>query len=161
MSKVILISLFLLAAAAAYAQPHEQVPVYDFEGLHPLLQKQNDTTYFINFWATWCKPCVAELPAFEYLNVKYHDQKVKVLLVSLDFIKNYESRLLPFIKDKKIQSQVVLLNDPRSNEWIDRVSPQWSGAIPATLVYRNNQRMFYERSFTAGELEAEVQKFIK
>lgn len=161
MPKVILISLILLAAIAAHAQPHEEVPVYDFEGLQPLLQKQNDTTYVVNFWATWCKPCVAELPVFEDLNKKYKDKKVKVLLVSLDFIKNYNSRLLPFIKDQKIQSQVVLLNDPRSNEWIDRVSPQWSGAIPATLIYRNNQRMFYERSFTTPELEAEVQKFIK
>jgi thiol-disulfide isomerase/thioredoxin len=161
MPKVILITILLFAAIAAHAQPHKQVPVHDFEGLQPFLQKQNDTIYVINFWATWCKPCVEELPAFENLHVKYHDQKVKVLLVSLDFIKNYDSRLLPFIKDKKIQSQVVLLNDPRSNEWIDKVSPQWSGAIPATLVYRNNQRTFYERSFTASELEAEVQKFIK
>ncbi|MDD2631316.1 MAG: TlpA disulfide reductase family protein [Bacteroidales bacterium] len=161
MPKVILISIILLAAGAAHTQPYTQVPVYDFESLQPLLQKQNDTTYVINFWATWCKPCVAELPAFEELSSKYQSQKVKVLLVSLDFIKNYHTRLLPFINDNKIQPEVVLLNDPRSNQWIDRVSPQWSGAIPATLIYRNTQRMFYERSFTLEELEEEVQKFIK
>ena len=161
MPKVILISIILLTAGAAHTQPYTQVPVYDFESLQPLLQKQNDTTYVINFWATWCKPCVAELPVFEELSSKYQTQKVKVLLVSLDFIKNYHTRLLPFINDKKIQSEVVLLNDPRSNQWIDRVSPQWSGAIPATLIYRNNQRVFYERSFTLEQLEEEVQKFIK
>jgi thiol-disulfide isomerase/thioredoxin len=161
MPKIILTLTILLAASATHAQPHGQVPVYDFEGLQPLLQKQNDTTYVINFWATWCKPCVAELPVFEALNSKFQGQKVKVLLVSLDFIKNYHTRLLPFINDKKMHAEVVLLNDPRSNQWIDRVSPQWSGAIPATLIYRNNQRMFYERSFTDAELEAEVKKFIK
>ncbi|NCA85738.1 MAG: redoxin domain-containing protein [Clostridia bacterium] len=161
MPKIIFIAFMLILPIAAQAQPDAQVPVYDYEGLQPLLQKQNDTTYVVNFWATWCKPCVAELPAFEEMHSKYRNQKVKVLLVSLDFVKNYHSRLLPFIADKKIQSQVVMLNDPRSNEWIDKVSPQWSGAIPATLIYRNDQRKFYERSFTADELDTELLKFIK
>jgi thiol-disulfide isomerase/thioredoxin len=161
MPKPIFIAFMLILPSVARAQPDAQVPVYDYEGLQPLLQKQNDTTYVVNFWATWCKPCVAELPAFEEIHAKYQSQKVKVLLVSLDFMKNYHSRLLPFIAEKKIQSQVVLLNDPRSNEWIDKVSPQWSGAIPATLIYRNDHRIFYERSFTADELDAELRKFIK
>ncbi len=161
MPKIFFLVFMLFVSAGAHAQPKADVPVYNFEGLQPLLQKGNDTTYVVNFWATWCKPCVAELPAFEALNQKYRDEKVKVLLVSLDFIKNYQSHLLPFITDKNLQSQVVLLNDPRSHEWIDKVSPQWSGAIPATLIYRNDQRTFYERSFTLDQLEAEVQKFIK
>ena len=41
--------------------------------------------YLIDFWATWCKPCIKELPAFEELNARYQDKGLKVVLVSLDF----------------------------------------------------------------------------
>jgi thiol-disulfide isomerase/thioredoxin len=138
-----------------------QVPVMDFDGLEPYLHKENDTTYIINFWATWCAPCVKELPAFEELNEKYRNEKVKVLLVSLDFIKHYDTKLIPFIQERNIKSEVILLNDPRSYLWIDKVSPDWSGAIPATLIYRGNKRKFYEQSFTYESLEMELLKLIK
>lgn len=139
----------------------QTVPVYDFAGLEPILHQQNDTCYVVNFWATWCKPCVEELPAFEELQETFKNEKLKVLLVSLDFIKYYDTQLLPFIADRKLKSEVVLLNDPRSNTWIDKVSPDWSGAIPATIIYRGEMRQFYERSFTFEELESEVNAFLK
>jgi thiol-disulfide isomerase/thioredoxin len=154
-----IILIFLLSTGFMMAQ--KPVPVYDFDGFEPLLHQNNDTVYVLNFWATWCKPCVKELPAFEKLNEKFEDGKVKVLLVSLDFIKHYDSRLLPFITEHDLDSEVLLLNDPQSNRWIDKVSPEWSGAIPATLIYKDGMREFYERSFTYSELESEVQKFIK
>jgi thiol-disulfide isomerase/thioredoxin len=135
-----------------------QVPVVDFEEFEPYLHKENDTTYVINFWATWCVPCVKELPAFEELNEKYAKAKVKVLLVSLDFIKHYDTKLIPFIEERNIKSQVILLNDPRSNQWIDKVSPDWSGAIPATIIYKGNNRKFFEQSFSYETLEKELLK---
>lgn len=132
------------------------VKSYDFDKLEYFLNKKNDTTYVVNFWATWCVPCVEELPYFEKLNAEYKDKKVKVLLVSLDMPKMIESRLLPFIEEKKLQSDVVLLRDPDANSWIGKVSPDWSGAIPATIIYKNDERKFYEQSFTYEELEKEV-----
>jgi len=153
--------LFLLLISGAFANAQKPVPVYDFDGFEPFLHQQNDTTYVINFWATWCKPCVKELPAFEELNEKFKDQKVKVILVSLDFIKHYDTQLLPFIKDRQLKSKVMLLNDPKSNRWIDKVSPEWSGAIPATVIYKREMREFFERSFTFSELEVEVNQFLK
>ena len=101
-----------------------------------------------------------ELPAFEKLNKAYADEKVKVLLVSLDFIKHFDTKLIPFINERNIKSPVILLNDPRSNKWIDKVSDEWSGAIPATVIYRGKEREFYERSFTYEELESEMLKFL-
>ncbi len=135
-----------------------QVPEMNFSELEPLLHKSNDTTYVINFWATWCKPCVEELPAFEELNRKYSNRPVKVLLVSLDFVRNLESRVIPFIKNQNLKSEIVLLNDPKSNIWIDKVNPDWSGSIPATLIYNRNQRTFYERAFHFEELETELKR---
>lgn len=141
---------------------NNKVPAYSFAELQTLLTKNNDTTYVINFWATWCKPCVKELPAFEKLNAEYYKDKVKVILVSLDFPQNLETHLIPYIEKYKIQSQVILLDDSDANSWIPKVSEEWSGAIPATLIYKGDVNRFYERSFTYEELESELKvNFIK
>ncbi len=136
------------------------IPIYDFEELSLWLNKNNDTTYVVNFWATWCKPCIKELPAFEKLNSDYAPQKVKVLLVSLDFPDKLEGQVIPFIEKQNIKSDVVLLDDADANSWIPKVSPEWSGAIPATLIYKKGDRKFYERTFTFAELETELKTIL-
>ena len=139
----------------------EKVVSLNFEELEQqYLQKKNDSIYIINFWATWCKPCIKELPAFEKLASNYSDKKVKLLLVSLDFPDKLESQVIPFIERNNIQSEVVLLDDADANSWIPKVSPQWSGAIPATIIYKKDNRKFYEQSFTFEELEAELKTFL-
>ena len=130
--------------------------VYNFNALESQLHRDGDTTFVVNFWATWCAPCVKELPHFERLGSEFQKDNVKVLLVSLDFRKHIKSKLIPFILDRKLESEVVVLDDPDANEWIDRVSTSWSGAIPATLIYRGNRRSFFEQSFTYEELETAV-----
>ena len=135
------------------------IAVYDdFSKLEPIFHKQTDTTYVINFWATWCKPCVEELPYFEQLHEAFSGQKVKVILISLDFPKQLESKLLPFIEKHDLQPEVIALTDVRQNEWIDKVDPQWSGAIPVTVIYRGEQRRFFGEQFSGYE---ELQSIVK
>jgi len=128
------------------------VPVHTtFSSLEEIFKKQNDTTYVINFWATWCKPCVKELPYFEKLTETYQNDKVKVILVSLDFPKDLERKLVPFLEKWDLQAEVAVLIDSRQQEWIDKVDPSWGGAIPATLVYKSGERTFLEGSFESYE----------
>lgn len=134
--------------------------IYTYEELEPVLHKTGDKIYVVNFWATWCGPCVKELPYFEKLGQVYKDKDVEVLLVSLDFSKQYETKLIPFIKNNNIQSEVVALNDPDSNSWIPKVNKDWSGSIPATIIYTKDKRKFYEKSFTYDELKLEINQFI-
>ncbi len=136
----------------------KDIPQMDFAGLEPLLQKQNDTVYVINFWATWCKPCLEELPAFERINGEYKDRRVKVVLVSLDFPNRYEDHLIPFVEKEDIRSAVVHLTEVNANNWIDKVDPGWSGAIPATLIYKSGQREFYEQKLSYQELKTIVEQ---
>lgn len=136
------------------------VPVYKFDEFEPLLNKDDGTTYVVNFWATWCKPCIKELPYFETAAEKYADQNVKVLLVSLDFPRLLEKQVIPFIEEHNIKSPVVLLDDTGANEWIPKVNESWSGAIPATVIYKGSERKFYERSFTLEDLEKEINNFL-
>ena len=146
------IVLLLLLPFAALAQ---QVEVVKFSYLDSLMKNNSDTTYVINFWATWCRPCVQELPSFEALTAKAINKKVKVILVSMDFKSQLNLRLIPFVKEKRLKSRVVLLNEPDYNSWIDKVDKSWSGGIPATLVINNStkQHEFYEKEFTDEELD--------
>ncbi|MEM6800899.1 MAG: TlpA family protein disulfide reductase [Bacteroidota bacterium] len=169
-----LIPLFLftfLFAGFFHAQDSQQswpeasrhlanIPLYEkYADLAPLFQFDNDTTYVINFWATWCKPCIEELPYFEALQDKYHEQKLRVILVSLDFPRQLESQLLPFLEKQKLASTVLVLLDGKYNEWIDKLSPDWSGAIPASLIYRRKQKQFIPDAFDdLAELEDAVNK---
>jgi thiol-disulfide isomerase/thioredoxin len=151
----------VIAKVEAVKMEPIDLEVYDFEGLKEFLSTSNNKTYVVNFWATWCAPCVKELPYFEKLNVEYKNKAVEVILVSLDFPQKYETRLKPFIKENKLQSKVIALNDVDSNSWIPKVSKEWSGAIPATLIFNKEKRQFYEQSFNFEELEIEIKQFLK
>ncbi len=130
-----------------------RVSVMDFDTFAPRMTKTNDSIYVINFWATWCAPCVREIPVFEQLHAQYKDQKVKVLLVSLDFPDHLESRVIPFIREHQLKSEVILLDDPDANRWIPLVNESWTGAIPATIIYSREFRDFYQKEFKFEELE--------
>ncbi len=133
-------------------------PVYtSFDQLAPLFEQDNDTTYVINFWATWCKPCVEELPYFEKLATETANQPVKIVMVSLDFAKEVRGKLLDFVTNRPLDLPVIALVDGRYNDWIDRVDPQWGGAIPITVVYKGKKRIFKEDQFASyAELAALV-----
>lgn len=152
--------ILLLVLPLSLLSQNLVIQTVDFEGFEPWLNKSNDTTYVINFWATWCAPCVKELPDFEELNKKYKSKKFKMLLVSLDFMRMKESRLLPFIAQHKLKAQVLHLNEPDANLWIGIVNPTWSGAIPATLIYNRNNRVFHEGSYTFKDLDSIVKRII-
>lgn len=133
-----------------------------FDEIAYLFDHQNDTTYVINFWATWCSPCVAELPYFEKVNEVYKDEKVKVVLVSLDSKKHIDSKLRPFIQKEKLMSEILALTDPKYNDWIDKVSPDWDGAIPATIIYHGADYEFIGGEFEDfDELNSIVKSYIK
>ncbi|MBK6345435.1 MAG: redoxin domain-containing protein [Bacteroidales bacterium] len=153
MKSTIPVLLTLVFMSALSPLRSQDIRVMDFKGLEFLLNQRNDTTYVINFWATWCIPCVKELPAFQQLHDQYGNNNVHVILVSLDFKKDLETRLKPFIIKNKLTPEVILLYDPDGNAWIDKVSSDWSGALPATMIFNRNFRAFYEKSFIYEELQ--------
>lgn len=135
-------------------------PVFDYEGLEPLLNKGDDKTYIVNFWATWCKPCLEEMPYFQKTYEEQHANNVELILVSLDMPSMWKKRLVPYVVEKELKGDVVILDDPKMNEWIPKIAKEWGGGIPATLIYNKDKRAFYERGFTYEELNTELKKFI-
>ena len=132
----------------------------DKAGLEKLMLKETDTVFVVKFWATWCSPCVTEIGYFEEVHRLNQGNHLQVILVSLDFPNQAEKRVIPFLKEKEITAPVVLMTDLRYNEWIDQVDPTWSGAIPATLIYNKDQRIFLEQELTRDELFKHVKQIL-
>lgn len=162
--------LLCLLGLVSFSQPLDHgaiakapnVDIVDYEGLEDYLKQFKDETLVVNFWATWCMPCVKELPYFEQLTETYKEQDVRVVLVSLDFSNQIERRLRPFLEKHQLKSEVIVLDDPDANVWIRKVSPEWSGSIPATLIRSDGQEAFYEKSFRSfEELDQIIQPFLK
>ena len=139
----------------------DAIEVVDFEGMYSKIDLSVDKTYVINFWATWCAPCVKELPYFEEVNNQSKDRNIEVILVSLDFPSQIESKLQPYLKKNKIKSKVILLDDSKMNTWVPKVSEQWDGGIPATLIVNSHNYNFYPKPFKKDELFFELNKVLK
>ncbi len=137
-----------------------QITVYEkFDDFEKAVIKEDENVYVINFWATWCAPCIKELPYFEQLHKE--NKKVKVILVSLDSRKDLEKKLIPFVERKKITAEVLLLSDKDYNSWLSKIDKDWSGAIPATLLIQGKKHLFAEREFeNFTELNDYVNSFI-
>lgn len=153
----VVIGIIMLIPDFSSAQSVKSVK---FDELNQIIRSaEGSAVKVVNFWATWCKPCIEELPYFEKLQETYGGKDVQVLLVSLDFSADKASAY----KDKKnIQSEVVFLDETDHNRWIDKISPQWSGAIPATLIVdtRTGKEQFFERKFEEKELFSTIEKFV-
>jgi thiol-disulfide isomerase/thioredoxin len=158
--KTLFLALSLLVAAPSFAQ---QVAVIKFPELQKRLARPTDTTYVVNFWATWCAPCVKELPSFEQLRAANAGKKVKVLLVSMDYASQLDKKVKPFVKQRGLKSEVVLLNESDPNSFIDKVDAKWSGALPFTLIVNNKtkQRLTFEKELSQAELTAALLKVQK
>jgi thiol-disulfide isomerase/thioredoxin len=152
------LAAFLVAVATVGIIGTQRVPSVKIDTVNQRLAHRSDTIYVVNFWATWCGPCVAELPYFEQLDSVYRDKKVKVILVSTDFKKDIDTRLVPFVERKKLHSEVNFLDELYDNEWIPKVDSSWQGNIPATKIYsaKSGKSVFLPRETSYRELDSIV-----
>lgn len=137
------------------------VSTVTLQQLQAKTQIANDTLYIANFWATWCKPCVEEMPYFEAANQKFGTQKVKLIFVSLNAVKE-KAAVEKFAAKNKIAAEVVLLDAGNPNVWINQLEPEWTGSIPATLFYKNGKKvLFHEGELNQTQLDSIIQLKIK
>lgn len=133
------------------------IPKVDFSEIEKILSIKDDTLRVINFWATWCKPCVEELPILEQLSKENQDEAFSMYYISLDFPNQIETKLIPFLKENPLHGEVIVLDDPDANTWIDKVDSNWSGAIPATIINKGENHNFHEGKLNSYE---DIQKLI-
>ena len=151
-------SVFALLCLCTFTLATAQdVKIVKYDQLEQAIASSSNKLRVINFWATWCGPCIKELPHFEQANT---NKNVEVILVSLDFVQD-EAKVKKFVAKKNLQSQVMLLNEKDYDSYMGKVDDSWSGAIPATLfVTSSGKRHFYEKPFTGEELEKAINQFM-
>ncbi len=139
-----------------------KVTVVNFEQLQTYAEhKTNDTLYVVNFWATWCDPCVKELPSFQEIQKKYSGKKMKMILVSMNSAKEL-TKVQDYTDNHKLGPMVVLLSGSDPNVWINKVDSSWSGAIPATVMYKSGKKVYFrEGDFTSESLDKAIKSKIK
>jgi thiol-disulfide isomerase/thioredoxin len=152
-----MVRLFIILSATFLSGvcPGQQAQIIKLIDLEKIMESRAEKIQIINFWATWCGPCVKELPLFEKLAAERRPDVV-VTLVSLDLdLDPNPEKVYRFITRKNIQSQVLLLDAPDPNSWINRVDKAWSGALPATLIINQTtgKRKFIGKELREGDLE--------
>jgi len=157
-----LLSIAFLIALAMNLQAQSLTKI-DKRGLEKLVNRGGDTVYVINFWATWCKPCVAELPSFDSLATGFQNRPVRVVLVSNDFEDEIDTKLKPFLARKRLKPEVMVLTETNANVWLPIVDKDWSGAIPVTLLYqgKSKRRIFIGTETRFAELKMETEKLLR
>lgn len=155
MKRILFLCSLFLVAQASFAQP----AIYNADRLMQRVSNP-DTLYVVNFWATWCGPCVAELPEFNKLQAMYAGKPVKIILASLDFKEAYPRKLEAFANRKKLQQEIVWFNETDANKFIPKIDNRWQGSIPATLLIagKNEYKNFFEGSITAKQLSTLIDK---
>lgn len=138
----------------------QEAKTVQLAGLLNIMNAPSDKIKVINFWATWCAPCVKELPLFEKLNAERKDVKVTLVSMDLDLDPNPE-KVYKFMTRKGIKSEVIILKEPDPNSWINKVEKEWSGALPATIIIhpKTGQRKFVEKELHEGDLEQLIDSF--
>lgn len=143
--------IFLIATITLHAQTAELIKIED---LQKIVEGKSDKIQVLNFWATWCAPCIKELPLFEEMNTNRSDVEISLVSIDLDLDPNPD-KVHRFVSRKKLKSNVYILDERDPNSWINKIDESWSGAIPATLVVNlaNGKRRFVERELKEGDLE--------
>ncbi|HKB45130.1 MAG TPA: TlpA disulfide reductase family protein [Chitinophagaceae bacterium] len=150
---LIIICLGLLTIAVA-GQEVKKIKITDLEKTI----KESKTPLIVNFWATFCKPCVEEIPYFQEAIKKYKKDSVRLLLVSLDLQDFYPVKIKSFAMKRKFTAPILWLDEYNADYFCPKVDSAWSGAIPASLFVNNRTgyRKFFEEQLSKEKLEKEI-----
>lgn len=137
----LVVLLLCFSACKTSIDHNERIEILgSFDKLEELMDRHQDKTLVVNFWATTCPPCLKEMPLLNGLDQSSED--IKVLLVSMDESRHLASRVEPYVRKHDIKPEVVILGDENYSAWLDRVDSSWYGALPATLMLKEGQRNF-------------------
>jgi len=132
--------------------------IINWEEMEKILSDSTDSTTVMIFWASWCKPCIRELPVFEKIRKAKSGKAIRFIYVSLDFATEKTERLDPFVRNNLQGAKVLLLDEPNYNKWLSKVAKGWGGSIPMTLVFNNytKKRLFAESEITEEKLRSMI-----
>lgn len=158
MRKIFLVSLAMTIAAIGVGQEVKKMKIGDVEEYI----KKSDHPLVVSFWATWCGPCVEEIPWLQESVEKHKSEGVELVLVSLDFGTYFPKKITDFIKQKKFKATFFWLDETNADIFCPRIDPKWDGSIPVTLLVNNKTgyRKFFNRQMTDRQVEPEISQLV-
>ncbi|MFM9910344.1 MAG: redoxin domain-containing protein, partial [Chitinophagaceae bacterium] len=125
--------------------------------------KSSDHPIIISFWATWCTPCIHEIPWLLEAVDKQKDKKVEYILVSLDFKEAYPEKINSFAQKNKFNATLFWLDETNADYFCPMIDEKWSGGIPANLFVNNKTglRKFIGRQLTERQVTVEMELLLK
>jgi thiol-disulfide isomerase/thioredoxin len=114
-----------------------EVKILNVGDLSQLINSEEEHPLLINVWATWCVPCREEFPDLVKISENYSN-KVRVVGISVDDSEVLDSKVIPFLKNQKAKFENYLLKVTEPEDFINLLNKKWSGAIPATFIYKKN-----------------------
>lgn len=155
--------LFLVygaVAAAALAQTARLAPL-DEAAFQKLAASHKGSVVLLDFWATWCEPCRAELPQLVALEGRYRARGFKLIAISCDEPEQ-EAGALEFLKKQRAPLPAYIKRAKDDDKFINSIDPKWSGELPALFLYdregRKVKSFFGETDMAA--LEATLKKLL-
>ena len=159
MKKIFIIAVSLFFIRTGYTQEIKKVKIGELEKIIA----ETKTPLIVNFWATWCKPCIEEMPYFmeEYNNHK--KDSLQLLLVSFDFKDEFQVKITQFVEKRKVTAPVVWLDETNADIFCPKIDSAWNGAIPASLFInpKTGYRKFYQDQVTHTQLRKEIMAILK
>lgn len=162
MTRKIRYSFFLFfLMVLGFSMAAQEIPKWKLSDLQTAIEKSERPTIF-NFWATFCRPCIAEIPYFQELVKKYDSAGVQLILVSLDLSEAYPAQIKKFAGKRKFTAPIKFLDETNADLFCPAVDKNWSGAIPASLFINNKTgyRKFFEAELSREKLERELRMLI-
>lgn len=163
MKKIAIVIVLLVLVSGLAAQELTAVKMTDLE----TRIREAKAPLVINFWATWCRPCVEEIPYF-LDEIKKHNTRtgadtVQLWLVSLDMKESYPDIIRQFVSRRGWQGSFLWLNETNADYFCPRIDSSWSGAIPATLFINpaTGYRLFREEQISRQELGELLKQLVR
>src|SRR4029079_5360911 len=125
-----------LAAAPVTAHP------VNANGLKALRKNDSGKFRLVNFWATWCAPCIAEFPEFVTINRMYRHRDFELVTVSVNR-PDEEKSVLAFLKKQQASNTNLLFASPERDQLINAFDPDWPGVVPYTVLLSPEGKVLY------------------
>ena len=124
---------------------------------------QSKTPLVINFWATFCKPCVEEIPYFQKLVKQYAAKKVKLILASIDFPEYFPAKIETFARNNGFTAEIVWIDEEDPGQFCPKIDTGWSGVLPATLFInkKKNYRSFHSQQISEADLKTQLKMLVE
>lgn len=154
---ILLVSVF--TTVVCFAQDVKSIKVTDLEKIIA----DSKTPLIINFWATWCKPCIEEIPYFQEEVSKHKKDSLRLILVSVDYKEEFPAGIAAIAKKRKFKVPICWLDETNADYFCPKIDPKWSGAVPATLFINNKTgyRKFFEEQLSKDKLKKEIMAILE